>query len=34
MANPSDFGFTDIIRKPFRINDLAALFNRHLGGRK
>jgi two-component system, cell cycle sensor histidine kinase and response regulator CckA len=30
MANPGKFGFTDCIGKPFRIDELAALLNRHL----
>ncbi len=30
MAAPRSFGFTDSIRKPFRLDDLADLLNRHL----
>ncbi len=31
MANPGNFGFTDSICKPFKMEELAALLNRHLG---
>jgi CheY-like chemotaxis protein len=30
MARPKEFGFTDSIRKPFRIDDLAEMLNKHL----
>ncbi len=30
MVNPGIFGFTDSIRKPFTINELSLLLNRHL----
>jgi PAS domain S-box-containing protein len=31
MARPTEFGFTDSIRKPFRKEELAELLNRHIG---
>ncbi len=30
MARPTEFGFTDSIRKPFKINELAEMLNKHL----
>ncbi len=30
MANPGEYGFLDSIRKPYRMIDLAGLFNKHL----
>ena len=33
MASPEDRGFTDSPRKPFRKEELAKLFERHLGAR-
>ncbi|MDA3845815.1 MAG: PAS domain S-box protein [Vallitaleaceae bacterium] len=30
MARPNDYGFTDSIQKPFRKNDLMALFNKYM----
>ena len=32
MAHPGDYGFTDSIRKPFRMEELAAMLDRHLSG--
>jgi CheY-like chemotaxis protein len=30
MASPTEFGFTDSIRKPFKKDDLAKMLNKHL----
>jgi CheY-like chemotaxis protein len=34
MASPRSYGFTDSISKPFRRQELAELFDRHLGQRE
>jgi two-component system, cell cycle sensor histidine kinase and response regulator CckA len=34
MARPTEFGFTDSIRKPFRKNDLAQMLNKHFTTQK
>ncbi len=31
MANPRDYGFTGSIRKPFQLNELAEMLEKHLG---
>jgi CheY-like chemotaxis protein len=31
MANPREYGFTDSIRKPFQISELAEMLEKHIG---
>ena len=30
MSNPEAFGFTDSIRKPFTVDELSVMLNRHI----